>query len=199
MPYKTWVVGEEVLAADFNTFVQQQTVASMPNAAGRDTDITAPQEGQLCYLRDVNRLQVYDGTVWTTAGATVVAYVEVTANQVGIATTITDLTGLTTAALTIPAGRRLQVAAEVTFNKAAPDVTQWIQLQIADAANAVAATRFDTCIAPGLVSVHTERTISPAAGSYTYKGRANTGAGFANVQADASMPAWIRVTDLGPT
>jgi len=59
VPTKTWVVGEEVLAADFNTFVQKQVVATFANAAARDAAIPSPTPGTACYLNDLGQLQIY--------------------------------------------------------------------------------------------------------------------------------------------
>lgn len=64
MPTKTWVVGEEVLAADFNTMVQRQVVATFANAAARTAALPAPTEGMLTYLADVDQYQFWDGATW---------------------------------------------------------------------------------------------------------------------------------------
>ena len=64
MPYKLWTVGEEVLAADFNAFVQEQCVATFPNAAARTAAISSPPEGMLTYLEDLNRYETWNGTAW---------------------------------------------------------------------------------------------------------------------------------------
>ena len=64
MPYKQWVVGEEVLAADFNTFVQKQVIAVFANAASRTSGLTSPTEGQLTFLQDTDRYDFWDGTAW---------------------------------------------------------------------------------------------------------------------------------------
>jgi hypothetical protein len=64
MPYKTWVAGEEVLAADFNAYLQEQVIATFPTAAARNTAITSPKEGMVTWVSDVNRLDVWDGTQW---------------------------------------------------------------------------------------------------------------------------------------
>lgn len=64
MPTKSWVVGEEVLAADFNSYVQRQVVATFANAAARDAAIGAPTQGMVCYLLDTNRLQTYTYGAW---------------------------------------------------------------------------------------------------------------------------------------
>lgn len=64
MPFKVWVPGEEVLAADFNTYMQQQVVAVFATAAARDAAITAPINGQTCYLQDAGALFWWNGTAW---------------------------------------------------------------------------------------------------------------------------------------
>lgn len=74
MPTKTWVVGEEVLAADFNSYVQKQIVATFANAAARDAAIPGPTEGMMCYLNDVHQLQVRRATLWAPPPGTVVKW-----------------------------------------------------------------------------------------------------------------------------
>lgn len=72
MPSKVWVAGEEVLAADWNTYVQEQVVATFANAAQRTAQLPTPKEGQLSYLIDVAQVQQYTSGVWRVlnAGAT---------------------------------------------------------------------------------------------------------------------------------
>lgn len=56
MPLKTWVLGEEVLAADFNTYVQSQVVVQFANIAARDA-WASPPVGAVCVTVD-------NGIVW---------------------------------------------------------------------------------------------------------------------------------------
>jgi hypothetical protein len=63
MPQKTWAVGEEVLASDFNTYVQNQTVPQFPNIAARAT-WTAPPDGAMCVTTDDNLVWQYNGAAW---------------------------------------------------------------------------------------------------------------------------------------
>lgn len=62
MPFKTWAIGEEVLAGDFQPMVQEQVVATFPSTAARDAAIVAPKPGQCCYVVGVG-FQIY-GTSW---------------------------------------------------------------------------------------------------------------------------------------
>lgn len=52
MPQKTWVIGEEVLAADFNAFLQQQVVPQFATPAERDSQWTAPPNGAMAVTVD---------------------------------------------------------------------------------------------------------------------------------------------------
>jgi hypothetical protein len=65
--FKVWAVGEEVLAADFNSFLQQQVVAVFPNVPARDAAIVAPNEGQLCYVTADKTLYQFTGAAWVGA------------------------------------------------------------------------------------------------------------------------------------
>jgi hypothetical protein len=69
MPTKTWAVGEEVLAADFNAYVQQQVVATFPNVAARDA-WASPPAGALCVTTDSNTVWQRIGGGWLSFGAT---------------------------------------------------------------------------------------------------------------------------------
>jgi hypothetical protein len=65
-------VGEEVLAADFNTMVQRQVVATFANAAARDAAIPAPTEGMTCYVTGIG-FQIYNAVWKPLPGTTLVA------------------------------------------------------------------------------------------------------------------------------
>ncbi len=64
MPTKTWAPGEAVIAADFNSYVQQQVVATFANAAARAAAITTPLPGMLTWVADKARLEYYTGAGW---------------------------------------------------------------------------------------------------------------------------------------
>lgn len=66
MPFKTWVAGELVTAADHNEFLQEQVISTFADPAARDAVITAPEHGQYAYLRDTSVLSKFNGSVWVT-------------------------------------------------------------------------------------------------------------------------------------
>lgn len=70
MPQKTWVIGEEVLATDFNTYVQQQVVARFATIAARDAGWPAATagDGALSTTLDLDRVWRSDGTTWKLLG-----------------------------------------------------------------------------------------------------------------------------------
>lgn len=195
MPFKIWAVGEEVLAADFNDYVQEQTVATFANAAARSAALAAPNVGQLTFLSDTRVYHWWNGTAWLPLQG-VLAYVEAVTPQTGIQG-VTDLTGLVTPSLALPGGHRIRITAEVGFQKAGPDTSSWAELHIADGSNTSQIVRFASCPAPGWAAMTASRVLMPAAGNYVYKARAGTGGGFLNTQAAANSPNWLMVQDLG--
>ena len=69
MPQKSWAVGEEVLATDFNTFVQNQVVPAFGNVGTRDSQYTAPPNGALCVTTDTNTLWQRISGIWQRQGS----------------------------------------------------------------------------------------------------------------------------------
>lgn len=70
MPQKTWVVGEEVLAADFNTYVQNQVVARFPTVAARDAAWPAATAaaGAVSVTTDTGTIWQVVGPAWVAVG-----------------------------------------------------------------------------------------------------------------------------------
>jgi hypothetical protein len=67
--YKDWTAGEKPTAAQFDNYLQEQTIMRFASAAARDTALTtAKAEGMHAYLDDTNTLTVYTGSVWSTVG-----------------------------------------------------------------------------------------------------------------------------------
>lgn len=65
MPFKTWVTGELVTAADANAHWSQQAVSTFPDVASRDAAIPAPVPGQLAWITGTQHLTVYmTGAGW---------------------------------------------------------------------------------------------------------------------------------------
>ena len=65
--FKVWSTGDVVSAADFNTYIQEQTVGVFADASARNSAISSPTEGMVAYLKDSNLLTYYDGSSWATA------------------------------------------------------------------------------------------------------------------------------------
>lgn len=65
MPFKTFANGEESLAADVNTYLMKQAVATFPTAAARTAGITTPVKGMVTARDDAaNVAEMWDGAVW---------------------------------------------------------------------------------------------------------------------------------------
>lgn len=63
--FKTFATGDVLTAADTNGYLMQG-IWTFANAAARDAAVTSPQEGNACYLKDTDVIQVYSGSAWVT-------------------------------------------------------------------------------------------------------------------------------------
>lgn len=130
------------------------------------------------------------------AGA-LLGYAESTTVQNGITTATVDLTGLSIT-FTLTAQRRVELTAYGWFFKAAADTTGVAFMQIADSANVEKVGGGAYIQASSYVSIPLTRVLTLAAGTYTFKCRASTNAGFLNTTANANEPVSLRAVDVGP-
>ena len=63
--YKLFNTGDVLTAAQVNEYLMQQTVMVFANASARTTALSGVlAEGMLSYLKDTNKVYVYDGSAW---------------------------------------------------------------------------------------------------------------------------------------
>lgn len=126
-----------------------------------------------------------------------IGYAEITSPQASI-TTVVDVTGLTVT-VTANATRRLRVTAEIRiFSSVANDVCGVL---ITDASNVIQGEGHLVTVTNAVASViHASVVLTPAAGSYTFKVRAqrSSGTGTVTVYGSATNKSYILVEDLGP-
>jgi hypothetical protein len=67
MAFKVFTNGSTLQASEVNDNLMRQAVSTFSNAAARTAAITAPSEGMLTYLEDVNRYESFNGTSWGSA------------------------------------------------------------------------------------------------------------------------------------
>lgn len=67
--FKTFVTGDVLTAADTNGYLMQG-IWTFATAVARDAAVTAPVEGNTCYLKDTDVIQVYSGSAWVTKSGT---------------------------------------------------------------------------------------------------------------------------------
>jgi len=63
--FKTFNTGDVLTAGDTNGYLMQG-VWVFANSTARDAAVTSPQEGNTCYLKDTDVIQVYSGSAWVT-------------------------------------------------------------------------------------------------------------------------------------
>lgn len=129
----------------------------------------------------------------------VLGYAQVTADQTGIGSTATDLTGLTVT-VTVPAGRRLRISAQTEFDTSTAG--NYAHLTAVEGSTAIQLSRINVS-SPGqeeVVPLSVVRT--PAAGTITYKlqgARNSGGTGTVGLRAGSTKPSYILVEDIGPS
>jgi len=202
MPRKTWAIGEEVLASDFNPIVADQVVAVFPSAAARATGWPAPPTGATTFLTDTGSLECWNGTAWRKPWNMpwgLLAYAERTSDFGPVTPGGTDIPGLTVT-VTIPANRRIKAASQVLINTnggAFAIVT--LSIYVTPATPSQFSQANATIPGAGYwVTQYLERIHTPAAGTYTYKTVLAGPTGITNVAAGVSYPASLVIEDLGP-
>lgn len=120
----------------------------------------------------------------------VLGYAEVTANQTGIGTSDTDLTGL---AVTITAGtdRRLRITGHIGVTVAGVVTT----LRIAESTTQIQARGYGG--GGSGAGVTAEAIITPSAGEHTYKLTLRVATSTVDLVASATQPSFILVEDIG--
>jgi hypothetical protein len=185
---------ELILSAWGNT-IRDHVVNTFATAADRTAAIPAPTTGMLTWRSDALVFEYWNGATWVllSPGNGQLAWKITVADQTGIASTATDITGLS-ATVNVPAGRRLELTASIAFHKAAPDTTGWAIGYLTDASNAAMVVRNADIAAPGLTTCVIVWRVNPPAGANTYKVRAAAAQGFVNVQGNSTFS----IDDIGP-
>jgi hypothetical protein len=191
MPTKTWAVGEEVLAADFNSYVQTQVVATFPNAAARTAAIPTPTAGRVTYVADLKVLQVHDGTGWRTLPGGVLGHAELATNSGGVTTVPAPSTLVVNA--TAPGGHYVRASANVTMQQTAAASGAIHAAIYLDGTIIVQAVAVQPV---GFITLTPMRVTVPAAGSHEWRVYVWTDAGTALIAGSVSV-ATLLVEDIG--
>lgn len=67
--FKSFSTGDVLTASDVNGYLMQG-IWVFANATARDAAVTSPQEGNTCYLKDTDVIQVYSGSSWVVKSGT---------------------------------------------------------------------------------------------------------------------------------
>lgn len=195
MPQKAWVQGEEVLAADFNSYVQNQLTPTFTGTAQRDAQWASPPNGAVCITVDTGAFWQRIGGVWYKPFSQL-GYAQTTAATNGITGAGADIAGLSVT-LTMPAGRRIRIAAYCSrLNGAASNSLGYLRI-VGDAGAILQQAQGIMSAGSFGHAVTAECFLTPSAGAHTYK--VNVMAATANVNffADGQGPGWIEVRDIG--
>jgi hypothetical protein len=94
--YKVFTNGSVLNASEINDNLMNQSVMVFSNATARAAALTAPVEGMLTWLEDVNRYENYNGSAWVALGNGVLQVVSQTKtdNSSGTNSSFQDVSGL---------------------------------------------------------------------------------------------------------
>jgi hypothetical protein len=62
--FKTFVAGEILTAADVNSVLGSQMIATFTDSASRGSAISSPVTGQFTFLTSTAGLEYWDGSAW---------------------------------------------------------------------------------------------------------------------------------------
>jgi hypothetical protein len=128
-----------------------------------------------------------------------VADAQVTANQTGIGTSATDLTGLTVT-FTNPGNRRYMISAILEMGpNTGPNSSFEVQLCTGASGGGTVLNKWFGDVVDGQnLSCSPWVIVSPAAGATSYHVRVAAGGGTLNLLASSTVPAILLVEDIGP-
>jgi hypothetical protein len=205
MPQKSWAVGEEVLAADFNTYLQNQVVPQFGTNALRDSLWPAPPNGAVCITTDTNTKWQRIAGVWYAAGQRLgYAASPANAGPTGGATE-NVLAAIQLPAITIPTATRL-IRVECGFRAVIGTAGDSATVRIREGTTTAGTIVTDTLVvfAPSGTQAGTAsgctfgRTYTPGAKTTQYtltlQGTANPSTMIGN----ATGPIWLEARDVGP-
>ena len=183
----------ELIESAWGNDIRDRTVTPFTNAAERVAAIPTPDAGMVTYLTASDTLEYWNGTSWRMVGPGQLAYKTVLTQQAGISTSPVDITGLS-ATVTLPAGRRVQLTASISFYKSAPDGSGYSTAQLTDGAGGLLMDRNTNHAASSYASLYIVNRFEPLAGVSTWKVRAATNVGFVNIEPSSLFI----VEDVGP-
>jgi hypothetical protein len=202
MAYKTFVAGEEALAADVNSYLMSQAVARFASAAARTAGLPAPILNQLTALDTVpGVIDYWTGSVWApaTPGA------ELTSAQITASVAITNL-AIGSAQLVVGTPARVYDALPIVVEFSSANVltpaaaSASIHLVLTDGTTPVAEIAVLAGVSQISAPVLARVRLTPTAASHTYQifafvspsgpGQVNAGTGTSG----SYSPAAIRIT-----
>lgn len=62
--FKLFQDGQVLLASEVNEYMMEQQIMVFVDAAARDAALTSPSEGMFAFVKDIDKLTFFDGSIW---------------------------------------------------------------------------------------------------------------------------------------
>jgi hypothetical protein len=186
------VVAGEPVESVWGNEIRDKLVHIVATLAALPSDVA---QGGLAYVEADDLLRIFDGTSWgPVAGGGVLGYASTATQQTGIGSAATDVTSATVT-VTVPAGRRLRISGGCRLSQVS--ATGSVNLNLVKAGSPFQTLFTGALSASALAMAHGVGFDAPAAGSHTFKLQGQTSAGTLTIAANASIPTYIAVEDVG--
>ena len=98
--FTTFTAGNVLTASEVNNYLMEQSVMFFETTGARDSAITAPENGMLCYVTGTGLYYTYVTSAWISSAGEVLQTVSTFKNDIythSTTTTATDITGMSVA------------------------------------------------------------------------------------------------------
>lgn len=194
MPTKTWISGESLVAADMNSYLQNQVVSTWSTVAARNTAIPTPTVGMMSFLNDTQALQIYVGTAWKNLPYGMLGWSQITADSANTGSAQLVIAGLSVTFQQAGLGRRIKATAKA--NIYCDTANQLVRLYIKEG-SVILNTAWTAVTSAGHSNIGLTAVVAPSQGTHIYDVALSADVGNARVVANPDAPALLVVEDIG--
>lgn len=195
MPTKTWVPGESVVAADMNSYVQNQVISTHTTNAARTAAIPTPTQGMVSFLNDQVALQIYVGTAWKNLPYGILGSATLTADTADVGSAGLTIPGLSVTFQNVGLTRRVKATFRANFYC---NTNTLVRVTLYEGASVLNQSYIGVALTgSGFNNVSQTTLLSPSQGTHTYDMNLSCDSGLVHFTATGNAPTQLIVEDIG--